>query len=228
MLHKWGHSVVVVGNGTEALAALARQTFDLVLMDVQMSDLDGLATTAAIRAQEQGTGAQMPIIALTAHAMPGDRERCLAAGMDGYLAKPIKTEALTAALQGLLDGTPAVPPAPSVPPIDLAQALDDLDGEKALLEEIVELFLADAPTSLDQLRTTIAMGDANQTREIAHSLKGAVAALGATMAYALAAELEAMGHAGDLQGAATVLPKLDDAIHEIAAFFAEPDWVAGL
>jgi HPt (histidine-containing phosphotransfer) domain-containing protein len=115
-----------------------------------------------------------------------------------------------------------------VPPIDLAQVLDDLAGDKAFLEEIVGLFLADAPTSIDQLQTAIAMDDASQIREIAHSLKGAVAALGATTAYALAAELEAMGQAGDLQGAATVLPRLDDAIHEIAAFFAEPDWSAGL
>src|SRR4029453_10992456 len=80
LLQRWGHSVVVAGNGQEALAALARETFALVLMDVQMSDMDGLATTAAIRTQEQATGAHIPIVALTAHAMQADRERCLAAG----------------------------------------------------------------------------------------------------------------------------------------------------
>jgi HPt (histidine-containing phosphotransfer) domain-containing protein len=92
----------------------------------------------------------------------------------------------------------------------------------------VVLFLADAPVSIDQLRTAIAMGDASQTREIAHSLKSAVAALGATTAYAIAAKLEAMAQAGDLQGAEAVLHRFNDEIHAIAAFFAEPDWANGL
>jgi HPt (histidine-containing phosphotransfer) domain-containing protein len=100
------------------------------------------------------------------------------------------------------DGTSAVPPTSSVPPIDLAQALDYLAGDKVLLEDIAALFMADAPVSIDQLQTAIAMGDASQTREIVHSLKGAVAALGAATAYAIAAELEAMAQAEDLQGAA--------------------------
>ena len=98
-----------------------------------------------------------------------------------------------------------------------------MDGEKAILEEMAELFLTDAPACLDKLRTAVATGDAGQTGQTAHSLKGAVGALGATTAYALAAELEAMGQAGHLEGAATVLQRLDDEIHEVAAFFAEPD-----
>jgi CheY-like chemotaxis protein len=228
LLEKQGHTVVVVGDGQAAVAAVAQQRFDAVLMDVQMPLVDGLEATATIRAQEQATGTHLPILALTAHAMKGDAERCLAAGMDGYLAKPITADALAAALQGLQDGILAFPPSTSVPPIDLVQTLDDLGGEKALLEEIAELFLTDAPSSIDTLRTAVAMGDAGQTGETAHSLKGAVAALGATTAYALAAELEAMGHTGDLQGAATVVQRLDDEIHTIAAFFAEPDWADGL
>src|SRR5438093_8695203 len=102
-------------------------------MDVQMPLLDGLVATAAIRAQEQTTGTHLPILALTAHAMKGDAERCLAAGMDGYLTKPIKADGLVAALTGLLEGQSTVAPASSAPPIDLAQALDDLGGDKALL-----------------------------------------------------------------------------------------------
>jgi CheY-like chemotaxis protein len=106
LLEKHGHSVVVVGDGEAALAALAYQPFDLVLMDVQMPRLNGLEATAAIRTQEQGTGRHLPILALTAHAMHGDAARCLAAGMDGYLAKPFQADELDAALARLLPEGP--------------------------------------------------------------------------------------------------------------------------
>jgi CheY-like chemotaxis protein len=89
LLEKQGHHVAVAGNGREALERLSEQSFDLILMDVQIPEVDGLEATAAIRAHEQATGRHIPIIALTAHAMKGDQEKCLAAGMDGYLAKPI-------------------------------------------------------------------------------------------------------------------------------------------
>jgi two-component system, sensor histidine kinase and response regulator len=102
MLEKRGYEVEVVSTGQAALTALERHLFDLVLMDVQMPDLDGFETTAAIRVQERETGAHLPIIALTAHAMSGDHERCLAAGMDGYLTKPLKADELEAAIDRLL------------------------------------------------------------------------------------------------------------------------------
>jgi two-component system sensor histidine kinase/response regulator len=93
-LEKRGHHVVVAGNGREALEALAKESFDLVLMDVQMPEMDGMEATAAIREKEKGSGSRQPIIALTAHAMKGDREKCLAGGMDGYLTKPIRPQEL--------------------------------------------------------------------------------------------------------------------------------------
>jgi CheY-like chemotaxis protein len=101
LLEKQGHRVTVVDNGLAALAILAQQTFDLVLMDVQMPEMDGLETTAAIRAQEQGTGRHLPIIALTSHAMQGDQERCFAAGVDAYVSKPMKVDELYAAIDRL-------------------------------------------------------------------------------------------------------------------------------
>jgi CheY-like chemotaxis protein len=103
LLEKQGHTVEVVNNGREALAAVTERPFDLVLMDVQMPEMDGLEATAAIRAQERQTGQHLPIIALTANAMKGDAEVCLAAGMDGYVSKPIKMEALRAALASIED-----------------------------------------------------------------------------------------------------------------------------
>jgi CheY-like chemotaxis protein len=106
LLEKQGHRVTVVDNGLAALAILAQQTFDLVLMDVQMPEKDGLETTAAIRAQEQATGRHLPIIALTSHAMQGDQERCFAAGVDAYVSKPMKVDELYAAIDRLCSYEP--------------------------------------------------------------------------------------------------------------------------
>jgi two-component system sensor histidine kinase/response regulator len=99
LLEKRGHSVVVAGNGREALDATEQQIFDVVLMDLEMPEMSGLEATAAIRRREQGTGTRIPIIAMTAHAMIGDRERCLAVGMDDYVSKPVRADALYAALE---------------------------------------------------------------------------------------------------------------------------------
>jgi CheY-like chemotaxis protein len=115
LLEKQGHTVVVAANGREAVAALVRENFDLVMMDVQMPEMDGFEATAVMRARETETGAHTPIIAMTAHAMTGDRERCLASGMDGYVSKPINVRELFAVVQTVLrsceaaatDGGPA-------------------------------------------------------------------------------------------------------------------------
>lgn len=109
LLEKWGHQVVVAGNGKEALAVLAQRNFDVVLMDIQMPEMDGLEATAVIRAREQSTKNHIPIIAMTAHAMKGDQERCLAAGMDSYLTKPIQTKELRAVLNNVVSTAPAAP-----------------------------------------------------------------------------------------------------------------------
>jgi CheY-like chemotaxis protein len=105
LLEKRGHTVAVAGNGREVLALLDQNSFDLVLMDVQMPDMDGFDATAAIRAKEKHTGQHIPIIAMTAHAMKGDEERCLESGMDGYVAKPIRPAALFAAIEAAVSHT---------------------------------------------------------------------------------------------------------------------------
>ena len=135
MLERAGHRAVVVENGRQALAALARETFDVVLMDVQMPELDGFETTAAIRERERGTPRHVPIVALTAHAMKGDAERCLASGMDAYLAKPLQAAELVAAIARLApDGA-----------IDEARLLERVGGDRRALAEVARIFLADAP-----------------------------------------------------------------------------------
>jgi two-component system, sensor histidine kinase and response regulator len=226
LLEKQGHTVVVVSDGQATLAALAQQAFDLVLMDVQMPVMDGLEATAAIREQEKTTGAHLPIIAITAHAMKGDRERCLAAGMDGYVSKPIKLDDLDAAITRVLSDRPTSMPRASGSPVDLHSVLDAVDGDKALLEEVLEVFLKDYPQGVEALRVAIKAGDAQQTERTAHSLKGAVGIFGLSTAYHLAYELETLGRARHLDGAQAIMEELERALERIATVLAESGLIA--
>jgi signal transduction histidine kinase/DNA-binding response OmpR family regulator len=239
-LERQGHTVVAVATGVAALGALEREAFDLVLMDVQMPEMDGLEATAAIRRYEDEVARgqrtppagssyavphrpAIPVIALTAHAMGGDEERCLAAGMDGYLTKPIKPGALIAAVERLLP-EPRVAPAAMSPPIDVDVALQAVDGDTALLTELGSVFLEDCPRRLDDLRQAIAAGDARRAERAAHALKGAASSVGATDAGRLAGELEALGRGVRLPEAAGVLSRLERELERLMTFFAEPGW----
>jgi PAS domain S-box-containing protein len=222
LLEKCGHRVEVVGTGTEALAALSQHCFDLVLMDVQMPDLDGLEAAAAIRAQERNTGRHLPIIAMTAHAMKGDQERCLAAGMDGYVTKPMKAADLYAAIDSLPTHTATQDQATREPPIDLNAALGTVEGDEGLLVELIETLQQDYPTHIAALREAVSRKDATQLERTAHSLMGAVVALGATTAYTLAAELETMGRETHLDGALALIEELERELARIVVFLAEP------
>jgi len=221
MLRKRGYQAEMVNNGTEVLATLAHDCFDLVLMDVQMPELDGIEATMAIRARERETGGYIPIIALTAHAMKDDQARCLAAGMDGYVSKPVKADELFATIDRLCTAASAPNFLPGDPPVDLAAALRAMDGDTTLLTEMVALLQQVYPTYLAELRGAVAHGDAAQLAHSAHSLKGAVAVFHATTAYSLASELETIGQAARLENVSTVLEKLDDEMTRIIAFFAE-------
>jgi PAS domain S-box-containing protein len=203
LLEKQGHAVVVAGNGREALAALGRQAFDLVLMDVQMPEMDGLEATALIRRQEQGSGRHVPVVAMTAHAMKGDRERCLAAGMDGYVAKPVQVEDLfqtiAAVMPGSGDAAEAGPPAgePAGRVIDGA-ALARVSGSADFLAEIVGLFLdSECPRRMEEIRDAVARRDEGRLRRAAHALKGTVGNLRAAAAFEAALGLENLARGGD-------------------------------
>ena len=225
ILEKQGHAVVVVDDGQAALTALAQAAFDLVLMDVQMPGMDGLEATAAIRGQEKTQGAHVPIIAMTAHAMRGDRERCLAAGMDGYVSKPIKAEDLSAAIESLRP-TARQPVTPAVAsPIDLHAALSNVDGDKALLADMIEAFLMDSPKQLLELRDAVGTGEGERTARVAHSLKGSLSYFGVPTAYDLALQLETMGRRAELDGASCALQQLEQELERISAFVAEPGWM---
>jgi two-component system sensor histidine kinase/response regulator len=203
---KLGHQVTVVNNGREALSAVQAGKFDLIAMDVQMPEMDGLDATAAIRAWERATGTHIPIIAMTAHAMKGDRERCLAAGMDGYTSKPIRIRELEQAIAALIrPSNPAKMPTSDADQadrvIDHAALLAGIDGDRRLLREFVRLFLADCPQRLAEIKEAIQRGDAGALGRAAHTLKGSVGNFAAQKAFAASQRLENMGRDGDLDNA---------------------------
>jgi signal transduction histidine kinase/CheY-like chemotaxis protein len=213
LIEKRGHSLVVAANGREALAALKDQFFDLVLMDIQMPEMNGFEATAAIRDTEKTTGKHLPIIAMTANAMAGDRERCLAAGMDAYLAKPIQTEELFAIIEGSGSITVAGRCRPtyadgSALVIDGPSLLARFDGDKRLLTEVIKLFLEQEPKLLAAVRDAVSRQDAKALEQAAHSLKGSVCNFSAQAAYEAALTLEMMGRQRDLGGAEEALQVL--------------------
>ncbi len=180
VLHRHGHTVTVANNGREALELLERETFDVVLMDVQMPEVDGLDATATIRRREQGTSRHVPIVAMTAHAMKGDRERCLDAGMDGYVAKPVRSGELFAVLEQVLSLAGEVeqnrgPTPPAALPreiFDQARILDRMQGDKESLRELAAVFNTECRQTLGEIQRALESHDAASLRRAAHTLQG--------------------------------------------------------
>ena len=198
-----GHTVVVAENGKEAVSALEKESFDLILMDVQMPEMDGLEATAAIREKEKTTGAHIPIIAMTAHAMKGDRERCLEAGMDDYVSKPIKVKELHQVIEGLLsipaDSEKGAPEGQLIDDlINRTEVMERVGGDMELLAEITELFLEDCPKLLSEIQDSIVRRDNAALEHNAHALKGSVSNFAAASAVEAAFKLEKMGSDGDI------------------------------
>jgi CheY-like chemotaxis protein len=223
LLEKRGHRVVVAGNGREALLALERQPFDVVLMDVQMPGLDGFEATAAIRARERSSGAHLPIIAMTAHALKGDRERCLAAGMDGYVAKPLDPRELFLVLEGLgpPERGPTVEASAAAPAVFDRSAALERAGDEELLAKLVELFLDECPTRSAEIRQGIALRDGGAVERAAHNLKGATAIFGAEAARRAAERLEMIGRGESWAEAEPAFGSLADALARLQKALAE-------
>jgi PAS domain S-box-containing protein len=198
MLQHEGHSVVVAANGREAVELLERGSFDLVLMDLQMPEMDGFEALCAIRERETKTGAHVPVIALTAHAMQGDRERCLRAGFDGYLAKPIRRADLEEALSGLEHDRPGTPElADSV----LAGLNRICTGDDDFARELAETFLESAPSCLAGINAALRDGDLAALATHAHGLNGISRSIGASELASACGELERAGRRADWNAA---------------------------
>ena len=235
MLESLGLTVDVAGNGLETIDRFATTRYDLVLVDCQMPEIDGYAATSEIRRREQATGSHVPIVALTANALEGDREICIAAGMDDYLAKPFSREQLTATLARWL---PRSNPAPAgtesgqfqpqllrVKPVaavteepinrralDAIRTLMGPNGD-ALAKKVIRTYLEDMPAGLERMQAAAKVGDAEALRKAAHSMKSSSANVGAERLSRLCKALEMIGCGGTVEGTP---PLLEDATAELA------------
>jgi CheY-like chemotaxis protein/HPt (histidine-containing phosphotransfer) domain-containing protein len=210
VLNGRGHSVQVVNNGQEAVLAVSEQAFDLVLMDVQMPTMDGLEATRRIRQAESETGKHVPIMAMTAHAMPEDRETCLEAGMDEYVAKPIRAANLIDQIDRLLGvASPGKSDSATVlhgTIVDWSAAMGTVDGDHELLKEVIQAYFEEAPRLLAGMANAIESTDRPTLKRCAHTFKGSMRFLGAKSLYDVALQLEQAAADQDL---AETLPMLE-------------------
>ena len=228
LLERAGHSVWVAANGRKAVEIYAKKKFDVVIMDVQMPEMGGFEATAAIREEQKASGKRVPIIAMTAHAIKGDRERCLAAGMDHYVTKPIDPPRLFAAIEEVVSSgrsthtshavTASAEPFPEISRVDQRILLRRVEGDRVLLKELVHLFLEDTPRLVRDLRDAIAQGDSQRMVRVAHTLKGAIANFAAAHASELARSLETSIRQGNLTSVDELLLQLEA---ELAALIPE-------
>ena len=215
ILEKLGYHADTVANGREAVEALRTLPYDLVLMDCQMPEMDGYEATGEIRRME-GKDKRTPIVAMTAHAMEGDREKCIEAGMDDYVSKPVAPAQLAEVLDrwNLLSATPArgteKPQEPSTNErFDRSGLLERMDGDEDLMGEILGLFVADVPQNLDALRAAASVADATTLQRLAHTIKGTSANAGAVLMQKLGSSLEALTEEGNLTEAPSQIDEIE-------------------
>jgi PAS domain S-box-containing protein len=244
VLEKRGHSLMHAANGREAVEAAAREAFDLIFMDVQMPEMDGFEATRRIRKSEQASGRHTPIAAMTAHAMAGDRERCLAAGMDDYISKPLQKTELLALLERISAGRKPVrakasatvanghsqpdaiqilaraSSAKALPVFSREKLLDELDDDEELMRRMIALFHENTPRLLDEIRGAIARHSASDLARSAHALLSSLGAFGALDACQLTLQIEAQAHHEDYENTERTFAALERGTAEIHAALA--------
>jgi CheY-like chemotaxis protein/HPt (histidine-containing phosphotransfer) domain-containing protein len=235
ILEKMGFRSDAVANGQEAIQALKMAPYDIVFMDVQMPVMDGFEATRQIRDPQSAVrNHQIPVIAMTAHAMKGDRERCLEAGTDDYVPKPISPQALALALEKWLDRAQERPPTVPAPPgetkpsegppvFDRQALMDRLMGDEELVREIIAGFLEDMAKQMRRLREHVGQGQAGLAGGQAHSIKGAAGNVGGMALSAAAFEIEKAGNKGQLEGIAALMPELERRFDRLEARMREDE-----
>ena len=218
LLKQKGHRVTIVGNGRLAADRAVLESFDIILMDVQMPEMSGLEATVAIRDHERTTGRHTPIVALTARAMAGDREQCLAAGMDGYVSKPLRPDELFAAMDALVMQPPGAVQS-STPvvgdTVDRDVLLAGFGGRADLLKHVVDVFLEDAPAILARINHALRAGNGTEVASAAHALKGSVGLFSQGEAYEGARRLEQLGRSGELADGEAVRAELEASLSKL-------------
>jgi CheY-like chemotaxis protein/HPt (histidine-containing phosphotransfer) domain-containing protein len=232
ILESLGCRAEVAANGREAISMLELLPFDAVLMDIQMPDMDGYETTAEIRRRKMGAGGPVPIVAMTAQAMKGERERCLRAGMDGYVAKPVKPEEIRAALVSVLgddhdigsaDGLSADGEDEEDLPrkrFDRSRLDKMLRGDPSLIREILQMFIEDTKENLEKLAGFIDEGDAESAVRTAHALKGSAGNIGAERFSAICRDIETSAREGSLEAALSSVEKAREEFGALREDFA--------
>jgi len=215
MLAQMGCRADTAIDGKAALEKIEQGAYDLVLMDCQMPELDGYETTRTIRRRE-GTGAHLPIVALTAHARQGDRKKCLEAGMDDYISKPMGPKDLKAALLRWLPG-PAEQqtPSPDLDPETIAGLRELADGDTAFFCKLIRTFDREANANLALLRQAAGAGDSDTLWRVAHTLKGQSSAMGARAMVTMSTRLESLGKSGELSSVAVLIESLENEFHRV-------------
>ena len=239
LLNRWGHDVTVANNGLEALELVDQREFQLVLMDVQMPEMDGLEATRRIRESEQTSGEHLPIIAMTAHAMKGDRERCLESGMDDYVSKPVRAWQLLEAMAGQIaaepgqvcvprdppessgDATESEPPMAATIPytVDWPVSIRIVQGDLDLLRDVIDAFKDESRIVLDGLRKALSEEDQKTAQRMAHTIKASFRTFGIDDAYDLAYECEVASREGRLDEVQSRLPELEEATRIVEGQF---------
>ena len=244
LLERRGHSLVHAANGCEAVEAAERENFDLIFMDVQMPEMDGLEATARIREAERSSGRHTPITAMTAHAMTGDRERFLAAGMDEYISKPLQRAELFALLEriagerkratdspgtvfGATDMLAGPVPLPAIRPAAKERSafrreefMDLLDGDEALMRQMITLFHEDTPRLLDAIRASIARRSSADVARSTHALLSSLGVVGAAAARQLTSRIAARAEQGAYEAATSDFAELTGEIARVDAILA--------
>ncbi len=223
-LEKKGHNVSSASNGKEALEMYESQQFDLILMDIHMPVMDGFETTAHIRSIEAKKGGYIPIIALTAYATQIDKDKCLQAGMDYHVSKPINTEELYYALERVMEKKLDKSVQKALPPVDAWEMLQRMEGNSELLEELLGMFFQDFYQDMFVLKKLLEKKDAPAVAMVAHGLKGELGNLGMKNAYKIACELEKLAQENKLEKAASLPGLLECEIKQMEDFFSRSGW----
>jgi two-component system sensor histidine kinase/response regulator len=229
LLDRWGHKATIVENGVAAVSAVSQNHFDIVLMDVQMPEMDGFEATEKIREMESTTKRHVPIIAMTAHAMKGDRERCLEAGMDDYVPKPISSEALLNAINALVDRHPgsdmvnlpdeATQARPDAQLFDRKALLQAFDNDWDFFMEVVDMFVADYPQMMTDIKQAIDLQDASKLERTAHALKGMLGNFQVDASVEKAFALEKLGRSETFDHAEATFDSLTDELVRLEEVF---------